>query len=325
MLGSGSSSLGTMTRHTYTFPYGSGTRMASRLRTMVDRWKQGGVEDYGLSAGRPRHRREHQRLLRTWGFRGGIEVSEHSIAIPRLPEAFAGLRVVHITDIHHGLYLPLQAVLDAVELSNRLEPDVVALTGDFITYSRSYIEPVAEVLGRLRARHGVFATLGNHDFRVGADPVTRALRRSGVDVLRNHNAALHRGSSTLYVTGIEDLGYRPDLTRAMRGIPEGAPVLLLSHHPGIIRKAARAGVSLVLSGHTHGGQFRLPVVGSIYGKPAERARFKSGLDAVDGTQIYVSRGIGTVVLPVRYRCSAEIPVFHLFPPGPSQARSHSTT
>lgn len=310
-----------MTRHTYTFPYNSGARVAAGLRTMMDRWKRGGVEDYALGESGSRRRRDRHRLLRTWGYAGGIEVNEHRITLSNLPASFAGLRIVHLTDIHHGLYLPLQAVLDAVELSNRLEPDIVALTGDFITYSRSYIDPVAEVLGTLKARCGVFATLGNHDFRVGAEAVTRALRRAGVDVLRNHNAEIRRGSQSLYVAGIEDLGYKADLSRATRGIPEDAPVVLLSHNPGIIRRAARAGIGLVLSGHTHGGQFKLPVVGSIYGKPLERTRFKSGLDTLGGTQIYVSRGIGTVVLPVRYRCPAEIPVFHLFPASASPARS----
>jgi hypothetical protein len=308
-----------MARHSYTFPYGSATRVAAGVRTLMDRWRRGGVEEYALSDSTSRRRAEKQRLLRAWNVEGAIEVSEHHIHIPRLPEVFAGLRVVHLTDIHHGLYLPLQAVLDAVELSNRLEPDIVALTGDFITYSRAYIDPVAHVLGMLKARHGVFATLGNHDFRVGAEQVTRALRRAAIDVLRNHNAVIRRGHSALHVAGIEDLGYKPDLLRALRGVPEGAPVLLLSHNPGIIRKAARHGVSLVLSGHTHGGQFKLPVLGSIYGKPVERTRFKAGYDAIGATQIYVSRGIGTVVLPVRYRCPAEIPVLHLFP-----AQSHGS-
>jgi predicted MPP superfamily phosphohydrolase len=303
-----------MPRQIYTFPYTSPKRMTSGLKKLVNRWKRGGIEEYPLADMGPRRKRsETQRLLRTWGFEDGIEVSEHVIPVAGLPDAFRGLRVVHLTDIHHGLYLPLQAVMDAVELSNRLEPDVVALTGDFITYSRSYIDPVAQVLGMLKARQGIFATLGNHDFRVGADAMTRALRRNGVDVLRNHNAILRRGAHSVFVAGIEDLGYRPDLTRALRGIPAGAPVILLSHNPGIIRRAARQGVSLVLSGHTHGGQLKLPVVGSIYGKPLERTRFKAGLDAMGQTQIYVSRGIGTVVLPVRYRCPAEIPVFHLQP------------
>lgn len=300
-----------MPRHTYTFPYGSATRVAAGVRTLMDRWRRGGVEEYALSeAARRRH--DKPRLMRAWNVEGAIEVSEHRIHIPRLPEAFSGLRVVHLTDIHHGLYLPLQAVLDAVELSNRLEPDIVALTGDFITYSKAYIDPVAHVLGMLKARHGIFATLGNHDFRVGAEHVTRALRRVGIDVLRNHNASIRRSQHIMHIAGIEDLGYKPDLLRALRGVPAGAPVLLLSHNPAIIRKAARHGVSLVLSGHTHGGQLKLPMLGSIYGK-LERTRFKAGYDAIGTTQIYVSRGIGTVVLPVRYRCPAEIPVFHLFP------------
>lgn len=313
-----------MPRHTYTFPYGSATRVADGLKSMMARWKRGGVEDYALAESGARRRGARPRLLRSWGVESSIEVSEHHIHVPNLPQRFAGLRIVHLTDIHHGLYLPLQAVMDAVELANRLEPDVVALTGDFVTYSRSYIEPVAQVLGALKARYGVFATLGNHDFRVGADAVTRALRRAGIDVLRNHNASIRRSGQTLYVAGIEDLGYKPDLTRALRGIPEGAPVVLLSHNPGIIRKAARAGVGLVLSGHTHGGQFKLPVLGSIYGKPLERTRFKSGLDSMGATQIYVSRGIGTVVLPLRYNCPAEIPLLHLHPAHPPKGAATAT-
>lgn len=307
------------TRHTYSFPYGSGTRVAGGLKRIVTRWRRGGVEDYQLRAANGAHGRG-QRLLRVWGVEGSIEVNEHRIPLAGLPEVFRGMRVVQLTDIHHGLYLPLQAVMDAVELANRLEPDAVALTGDFITYSRSYIEPVAQVLGLLQARYGVFATLGNHDFRVGADHVTRALRRNGIDVLRNQRTAIRRGHHALHVAGIEDLGYGADLPRALRGIPGGAPVILLSHNPGIVRKAARAGVGLILSGHTHGGQFKLPVLGSIYGRPIERTRFKAGLDFYGNTQIYVSRGIGTIVLPVRYRCPAEIPLLHLFPDAP-----HSTS
>ncbi len=307
------------TRHTYSFPYGGGTRVAGGLKRLVHRWQSGGVEDYELRAVNGGHGRG-QRLLRVWGVESSIEVSEHRIPLAGLPEVFRGLRVVHLTDIHHGLYLPLQAVMDAVELANRLEPDVVALTGDYITYSRSYIEPVAQVLGLLRARCGVFASLGNHDFRVGADQVTRALRRCGVDVLRNQRAAIRRGHHVLHVAGIEDTGYGADLPRALRGVPVGAPVVLLSHNPGIVRKAARAGVGLILSGHTHGGQFKLPVVGSIYGRPIERTRFKSGLDFYGHTQIYVSRGIGTIVLPVRFRCPAEIPLLRLYPDSPHNPR-----
>ncbi len=240
----------------------------------------------------------------------GIEVTEHRIRLHGLPEAFRGFRIVHLSDIHHGLFVPLGAVVEAVELANQLEPDLVALTGDFVTYSRAYIDPVATVLGGLRARHGVYAVLGNHDFRVGAEQVARALRREKIEVLRNRRVPIHRGRA-LYVAGVDDFGYGADLWRALRGIPPGAPTVLLAHNPRIIRHAARAGVSLVLSGHTHGGQINLPLVGTVYGRSPDEMRFKIGWDRLGPTQIYVSRGIGTVVLPLRWRCPAEIPRLEL--------------
>jgi predicted MPP superfamily phosphohydrolase len=261
-----------------------------------------------------------RRVPLAWRFESGrasrlayIEVTEHPIWLDRLPEAFRGFRIVQLTDIHHGLFLPLQAVIDAVKLVNHLEPDLVALTGDFVTYSQAYIAPVAAVLGCLRARYGVFAVLGNHDFRVGAEQLTRALRREKIAVVRNRHSPIRRAGQTLYIAGVDDLRYRADLQRALRGIPAGAPSILLSHNPAIIRRAARCGVNLVLSGHTHGGQVNLPLLGNIYGRSPEQLRFKVGWDRLGPTQIYVSRGIGTVVLPVRLRCPAEVPQFHLQP------------
>lgn len=282
----------------------------SRLARLVERWQSGGIERYSLARG---DASDMPGIPQEWRFDRGLEVTEHRIWLNGLPETFRGFRIVHLTDIHHGLYLPLHAVIEAVELANRLEPDLVALTGDFVTYSRAYIEPIAAILGLLRARYGVLAVLGNHDFRVGGDEVARALRWEKIEVLRNRHTLIRRHGQALYVAGIDDLSYRADLPRALRGIPRGAPTLLLSHNPGIIRRAARYGVSLVLSGHTHGGQVNLPLVGSIYGRSPERMRFKVGWDRLGPTQIYVSRGIGTVVLPLRVRCPAEIPHFHLLP------------
>ena len=295
-----------MHRHIYPFPYG-GPQWAGRLDRIVGRWSRdlgAGLEDYSLTkvngrTGRPRE------------WEGTLEVTERRIPIPGLDPAFRGFRVVQLTDIHHGLYLPLSAVMDAVSLVNRLKPDVVALTGDFVTYSRAYITPVAAILGLLRARYGVYAVLGNHDFRVGADEISRALRRQHIDVLRNTHTAIRRGGHSLYVAGIDDVAYHADLSRALHGIPQGAPTVLLSHNPSIIRRAARNSVGLVLSGHTHGGQVRLPLLSKFLS--SERMRYKVGLDRLGPTQIYVSRGIGTVVLPLRYRCPAEIPRLHLQP------------
>lgn len=281
--------------------------MAEPLDRMKRRWRHGGVETYSLgqSSGISH--------LKRLALRARIELTEHPISLAGLPESFRGLRIVQLTDIHHGIYFPEAALNLVVEMTNKLNPDIVALTGDFVTRSRNYIEPVAEILSGLQATEGVFAVLGNHDFRVGADQIASALDRNGIDVLRNRHVTLRRRGQKLCLAGIDDFLYRADLPRALRGIPEHTPTVLLSHNPAIIEDASRAGISLVLSGHTHGGQVRLPLVGCVYGRSAEKMRFKKGRDSLRGTQIYVSRGLGTVVLPIRYGCPPEIPHFVLEP------------
>ena len=245
---------------------------------------------------------------------GRIGITDQRIWLDGLPEAFRGFRILQLSDIHHSLFVPLEHVAAIVELTNLLEPDLIALTGDFVTYSRASIEPVAEMLGALQARSGVFAVLGNHDFRVGAKVVERALRRQGIEVLRNRHVVVRKGGQTLPVAGVDDYNYGTDMNRALHGIPRDSATLLLAHNPRLIGLAACHGVSLVLSGHTHGGQINLPFLGSVYGRTPEQLRFKVGWDRLGATQIYVSRGIGTIVLPWRLRCPAEIPQLELHPP-----------
>lgn len=316
-----------------TLPLPTAALLAHRLRrqpaTPVNRWIE--RRRAGLGYGLEEYRLDQQvasranavaaeHLPRTWRLEGGLELSEHRIWLDALPEEFRAFRIAHLTDIHHSTFHPLRAVSDVVELVNELQPDLVALTGDFVTYSRVFIEPVAHILGRLRARNGVFAVLGNHDFRVGPDHVTRALEREGISVLRNTHTRLHRFGASLHLAGIDDYRYEADLSRALRGIPSQSrrdgngrlsPTVLLSHNPAIIGRAAARGVGFVLSGHTHGGQVRLPLLGTIYGHSPDRMRFKVGWDRLGPTQIYVSRGLGTVVLPVRFGCPAELAQFHL--------------
>jgi uncharacterized protein len=246
-------------------------------------------------------------------FRGGLGITAQRIWLSDLAEEFRGFRILQLSDIHHSLFVPLDQVAAVVELSNKLKPDLVALTGDFVSYSRSSIEPVAEILGGLRARSGVVAVLGNHDFRVGADAVERALRRQRIQVLRNRHRLLNRSGAKLYLAGVDDYGYGANLGQAMRGIPEGAATILLAHNPRLVTAAACRGIGLVLSGHTHGGQVNLPLLGTVYGRSPEQMRFKIGWDRLGATQIYVSRGIGTIVLPLRWRCPAEVPLLELEP------------
>src|ERR1700736_489092 len=294
-----------MMGNSFSFPVPGSASLTARLGRWMKRWRRGGIEQY--TAG------ETGANGARWASRERFAVNEERIWLDALPEAFSGLRVVQISDIHHGLFLPQQWLAEAVQQTNRLQADIVVLTGDFVTYSRANIEPAAKILGRLRARYGVLAVLGNHDFRVGADAVTMALRQRRIKVLRNQHITIQFGGDSLYVAGVDDYGYGADVRRAVRGIPRDAATVLLAHNPRIISLASRHGVSLVLSGHTHGGQVNLPLLGTVYGRSRERLRYKIGWDRLGMTQIYVSRGIGTIVLPWRLRCPAEITHLELLP------------
>jgi predicted MPP superfamily phosphohydrolase len=287
-----------MMGNSLTFPVPGSPGAGEKLSRWLGRWRRGGVENY--SSG------DSLQRSASWHRGDRFAVNEERIWLDALPNAFHGLRVVQISDIHHGLFLPKEWLSEAVRQANRLNPDIIALTGDFVTYSRRNIGPAAELLGRLRARYGVFAVLGNHDFRVDADAITHALCRQRIDVLRNRHVTLSYGGQSVYVAGVDDYGYGADLRRAMRGVPRDGATILLAHNPRVIHLASRNNVSLVLSGHTHGGQVNLPLLGTVYGRSPERLRYKIGWDRMGTTQIYVSCGIGTIVLPWRLRCPAEI-------------------
>jgi len=240
------------------------------------------------------------------------EITETDVWLSRLSPAHDGLKIVQLTDLHHSLFTPLEEIQRAVHIANHLRPDVVALTGDYVTLSPAYIWPVARALGRLRARLGVFAILGNHDFQVDPEEITRALRAQRIRVLRNSHCALRSRSGNLWIVGVDDLWWEAeDFRAAMRSVPARDPKVLLCHNPLGIRLAAAHGIDLMLSGHTHGGQVRLPMVGSVYGRSKLGQRFVEGWNRLDGTQIYVSRGIGKVLVPLRFGCPPEITCLRL--------------
>jgi uncharacterized protein len=239
------------------------------------------------------------------------EITETDISMRRLPSALDGLRIVQLTDIHHSLFTPLEEVERAVYLANRLQPDLVALTGDYVTFSPAYIQPVARALGKLRARRGVFAVLGNHDFQVNPDEITRALRTHRIRVLRNSRRPLRAGKDTLWILGVDDIWFdSDDLPTALKAVPARDPKILLCHNPVGIWQASRFGIDLVLAGHTHGGQVRVPGFRHLY-RSKLGERFVEGWNRLNGTQIYVSRGIGKVIVPIRFDCPSEIACLNL--------------
>ena len=239
-----------------------------------------------------------------------LTVEHQQINLRRLPKALEGFRIVQLSDVHHGPFSSKAQIERAVETANRLKPDIIALTGDYISRERQYAAPCAEMLGRLRARYGVYAVLGNHDHWTDAALITDLFRAEGITVLINEGMRFEQRGAAFWLAGVDDtmVGLE-DLPLALAGAAKNEMKLLLAHNPVILRRAARAAVDLVLSGHTHGGQVAWRSESSASGRP--RRRLLKGLGRQGNTQIYVTRGLGTVVLPIRYGCPPEVSLLEL--------------
>jgi hypothetical protein len=239
-----------------------------------------------------------------------IAIERQQIYLRRLPKGLDGLRIVQLSDLHYGPIVNPSHLERAIQAANDLKPDLIALTGDYISHDRSYAAPCAELVGRLRARYGVFAVLGNHDHWTDAELIADLFRAEGIRVLLNEGLRLDLNGEAFWLAGVNDtmVGLE-DLPLALAGSSDDELKLLLAHNPIILRRAARAGVDLVLSGHTHGGQVTLRPEKNRAGRP--RRRLLRGLGRRGNTQIYVTRGLGTVVLPIRYGCPPEVSVLEL--------------
>src|SRR5467141_377362 len=239
-----------------------------------------------------------------------LAIERQQIYLRRLPKALDGLRIVHLSDLHFGPIVNPRHLERAIEAANDLDPDLIALTGDYISHDRGYAAPCAELVGRLRARYGVFAVLGNHDHWTDAALIADLFRAEGIRVLLNEGMRIDLSGESFWLAGVNDtmVGLE-DLPLALAGSSEDEMKLLLAHNPIILRRAARHGVDLVLSGHTHGGQVTIRSERSASGRP--RRRLLRGLGRQGETQIYVTRGLGTVILPVRYGCPPEVSVLEL--------------
>jgi uncharacterized protein len=239
-----------------------------------------------------------------------LVVEHHAIHLRRLPPALERLRIVQLSDIHHSPFTGRTQIERAIETANSLDADIIALTGDYISHEREYAAPCAEMLGRLRARCGVYAVLGNHDHWTDAPLITDLFRAEGIKVLINEGMRFEHKGASFWLAGVDDtmVGLE-DLPLALAGSTADEMKLVLAHNPIILRRAARAGVDLVLSGHTHGGQIAWRSERSSSGRP--RRRMLRGLGRRGDTQIYVTRGLGTVIVPWRYGCRPEVSLLEL--------------
>jgi predicted MPP superfamily phosphohydrolase len=240
------------------------------------------------------------------------------VSIPAPPghEALAGLRIGFITDTHVGPFVSPDDLARATALLADERPDLILLGGDYVSESPRYVGSAVEGLGDLvnETPLGGYAVLGNHDMNVSATKVTAGLEAVHITVLRNQSAPVAFGGDTLWVAGIDEtlLGH-PDPRATFAQVPNGAAALALWHEPQFAEQAAAQGAFLQLSGHTHGGQIRIPGVGPV-GLPVHGKRYVMGLNDAAGMAIYTARGVGVYRPPMRFNCPPEVTVISLTKP-----------
>jgi len=236
-----------------------------------------------------------------------IEVTRATLAVSGLSDVLAGLRLGFITDFHRSETVPHRLVERAVQLLVAEQPDLIILGGDYVTWGdREFVQPAADALAGLSAPAGVFAILGNHD---DDHDMPAALTARGFTVLRDARTQIRVRNTPLDLVGIRYWTRRvEDLSRLMRGASPNA--ILLAHTPTRLLEAASLAIPLVISGHTHGGQIVLPGLGPV---AARRFPVIAGTGRRENTTIFVSRGVGTVYVPVRLNCPPEVAILTLEP------------
>ena len=238
-----------------------------------------------------------------------LSLERIEIRLPRLPKKLDGFRIIHLSDIHHSPFTNLEHIERAIKIANRLKPDMFVLTGDYVSHETKYIAPVAKALGELSAEYGTYACLGNHDHWTDPDLVVKKFGAVGIRMLVNEGFRFDAHGSSFWMAGVDDhMVGKTDLPAALKGSFPDEMKLLLAHNPLIFRQAVRYGVDLTLSGHTHGGQVK---VRDPEKRLLPKRKLTSGLHKRKESQIYITRGIGTVVLPIRYQCPPEISLLEL--------------
>ncbi len=238
-----------------------------------------------------------------------LSLERVDIRLERLPKKLDGFKIIHLSDIHHSPFTSLDHVIRTVKVANRLRPDMFLLTGDYVSHEREYIGPVAAELGKLKSKYGTYACLGNHDHWTDADLVTHLFRGEGINMLVNEGLRVDARGASFWLAGVDDyMVGLTDVAAALKGSYPDELKILLAHNPIIFRQAVRAGIDLTLSGHTHGGQIKIR---DQEKRILPRRKFTSGLYERKSSQLYITRGIGTVVVPMRYQCPPEISLLEL--------------
>jgi uncharacterized protein len=255
--------------------------------------------------------------LAAWGLwwePNQLTIKNTTIAIPNWPAGFANIKVVALSDLHVGApHITLDKMREVVRRANEQQPDLIVLLGDYViqgVIGGAFVEPevFVEILKELKAPLGVYAVLGNHDWMLGGDQVTRAFERVGIRMLTNEAVRIERNGSTLWLAGLGDyFSHKDDLEKTMRSVTSPDPIVALTHTPDIFLKLSPQFI-LTLAGHTHGGQVNLPMLGRRVVPSDFGEKYAIGFVEEGEKRLFVTSGIGTSILPVRFRVPPEISV-----------------
>lgn len=234
--------------------------------------------------------------------------------LPRWPERMNGFTVALLSDFHYDRYFSVHPLHSAIGLVNNLRPDMIVLAGDFVSVpmfgderkGAFDAEPCARLLRQMTAPHGLWAVMGNHDEGTDREIVTRALQAENIHVLANQSEAIELDGARIWLAGVNDvLSYTADLPRTLLHVPAGEAVILLAHEPDFADEASRFPIDLQLSGHSHGGQIRIPLLPPLY-LPTMAKKYVLGTYQVGPLLLYTNAGLGTVGVPMRLNCPPEI-------------------
>jgi predicted MPP superfamily phosphohydrolase len=317
-------------------PFGLGDRIARTLRRLYRRVAQAGRAvplPNPVSLARRRFLEKTALTMATAPFVAGaygmfyerlnLEISHRRIKIPRLPRAFEGFRIAQLSDIHIGPFMTAEEIRRYVGIANGLKPELVALTGDFVTWDDSTQFAVVEALAGVKAPFGVFGCLGNHEMWAKVEAsITRLFALRGIRILRGERAVIRSGDEVINLLGVDYQSRSPMGPRGQRLVREylqgvdrllapDTANILLSHNPNSFDRAAEYGIDLSLAGHTHGGQVTLEFIHPDLSPSRLITPYVRGWFEKPGGQLYVNRGIGTIGVPIRFDAPPEITIFEL--------------
>jgi predicted MPP superfamily phosphohydrolase len=237
-----------------------------------------------------------------------IQIEKIDIEIQNLPEDFDGVKIVHLTDFHSFGFFEREKRV--IEIVSEINPDFVFITGDFVDSKTKDFDSCARFWQELGKQYNgrIFGVLGNHDL----NSLEKLLEQNNINILNNESTKIFQGDDYVYLIGVNDPDtHRDNLQKAMLGVKDNAPKILLAHSPDIIKDTENKEIDLILVGHTHGGQIKIPFITPFWVPTENRGKYASGLFEINNTYMYVNKGIGMTALQIRFNCAPEIAIIEL--------------